>query len=80
MASSSNYNLDGSIDETFDQYFDQTFDSLAINHGDQEVQKKERKNEFTSKEIVKKVIFVYGMIISVKLRHILKIYSDDDLE
>ena len=41
---------------------------------------KEGKNEFISKEIVKKAMYVYGMIISVKLQHILKIYSDDDLE
>ena len=34
------------------------------------------KNELISKDIVKN----YGMIISVKLQHILKISSDDDLE
>ena len=38
--------------------------NLAINYGDQEVEKKEEKNEFISKEIVKKAIYVYGMIIS----------------
>ena len=40
---------------------------------------KEGKNEFISREIVKKATYVYGMIISVKLQHTLTIYSDDDL-
>ena len=52
------------FDEYFDEYFDQTMKNLAINYGDQEVEKKEEKNEFISKEIVKKAIYVYGMIIS----------------
>ena len=51
MASSSHNTFDVEDGESFDQYFDryvdqyfdQTFDSLAINHGDQEVQKKKRK-------------------------------------
>ena len=38
------------------------------------------KNVFISKETVKHAIYVYGMIISVKLQRILKIYSGDDLE
>ena len=33
----------------------------------------EEKNEFISKEIVKKAMLVYGMIISVKLQRILQI-------
>ena len=41
---------------------------------------KQRKNEFSSRETMKQVIFVYGMIISVKRRHIKKTYSDDDSE
>ena len=41
---------------------------------------KKEKNELISKEIMKKVMYVYGMIISVKLQLILKIYSDDVLE
>ena len=41
---------------------------------------KKEKNELISKEIVKKGIFVYGMIISVKLQRILIISSDDVLE
>ena len=42
--------------------------------------KRREKNELISKDIVKKGIFVYGMIISVKLQRILKISSDDVLE
>ena len=38
------------------------------------------KNEFLSKETVKKAISGYGMIISVTLQRILKIYSNDNLE
>ena len=37
----------------------------------------EEKNDFISKEIVKKAMNVYGMIISVKCQRILKIISDD---
>ena len=44
------------------------------------MRKRKEKNEFISKEIVKPVIYVYGMIISVKLQRILKIYFDDVLE
>ena len=88
MASSSHNTFDVEDGESFDQYFDryvdqyfdQTFDSLAINHGDQEVQKKREKNEFTSKGTVKKAMYVYGKIISVKPQHILLIYSDGDSE
>ena len=43
-------------------------------------QGREGKNEFISKEIVKQAINVCGMIISVKLRHILQIFSVDDLK
>ena len=51
MASSFHNTSDGVDGESFDQYFDQyvdqyfdqTFESLAINYGDQEVQKKRRK-------------------------------------
>ena len=42
--------------------------------------KRKEKNEFTSKENMKKAMYVYGMIISAILPHILKIYSDDDFE
>uniref|UniRef100_A0A0D3DQQ1 DDE Tnp4 domain-containing protein n=1 Tax=Brassica oleracea var. oleracea TaxID=109376 RepID=A0A0D3DQQ1_BRAOL len=38
---------------------------------------KKEKNELISKEIVKKAMYVYGMIISVILQRILKIISDD---
>ena len=88
MASSSHNNLDESFDQIFDdtfdqivdQHFDQTFENLMV-HGDkEEARKKRKKNEPTSKEIEKKVIYVYGTIISVKLRRILKIFSDDGLE
>ena len=40
----------------------------------------EEKNDFISKEIVKKAMNVYGMIISVKRQRILKIISDDVFE
>ena len=40
----------------------------------------EEKNEFISKEIVKKAMLVYGMIISVKLQRTRTIYSDDVFE
>ena len=43
-------------------------------------EKKEERNELISKEIVKKTMYIYGMIISVKLRRILNIISDDILE
>ena len=80
MASSSHNNFEGLFDENFDQFFDQTFDNLINDNGDQENERKTRKKEFLSKEIVRKAIYVYGMIISVTLQHILKIYSDNDLE
>ena len=87
MASSSHNNLDESFDQIFDdtfdqivdQHFDQTFENLMV-HGDEEEARKKEKNEPTSKEIEKKVMYVYGTIISVKLRRILKIFSDDGLE
>ena len=82
MASSSHNTFERSTDEIFNQYFnqhfDQTFENLFNDHGDQEDERK--TNEFLSKEIVKKAISSYGMVISVTLQHILKIYSDDDLE
>ena len=86
MASSSHNNLEREFDESFDQYFDQYFDqafdqafeNLYNNHGGQEDERRTRK--FLSKEIVKKAISGYGMIISVTLQHVLKIYSDGDLE
>nr|VDD26078.1 unnamed protein product [Brassica oleracea] len=71
--------LDDAFDELFDQHFEQAFEEFKI-HGDQEERKKTEKNELISKEIVKKDIIVYGMIISVKLPHILKISSDNILE
>ena len=64
----------------FDQHFDQTFENMYNAYADQGDERKTRKSEFLSKEIVKNVIFVCGMIISVKLLHILKIYSDADFE
>ena len=72
MASSSHNPFDGSIDKSngsFDEYFDRTFENLFIDPGNREDGRKKRKerNEFISKEIVKKIIYVYGMIISVKL-------------
>ena len=82
MASSSQNPFEESLDDTFDQYFDQyvdqTLENLTV--GNQEEARKQRKNELISKEIVKKGIFIYGMIISVKLQRILKISSDDILE
>ena len=84
MTSSSQNTLDESFDDAFDEVFDQHFDQAFENftlHGDQEERRKKReKNELISKEIVKKAIFVYGMIISVKLQRILIIFSDDVLE
>ena len=41
---------------------------------------KKEKNKLISKEIVKKAMFVYGMIISVKLRRIPTISSADVFE
>ena len=84
MASSSSHinvdeSLDDAFDELFDQHFEQAFEEFKI-HGDQEERKKKEKNELISKEIVKKDIIVYGMIISMKLPHILKISSDNILE
>ena len=47
MASSSNHNLEGSIDEMFDQYFDQQFDQTSENlcniYGGQEEERRARK-------------------------------------
>ena len=93
MLSSSNYNFEGSDDENsddenfdnafddaFDQHFDQTFENLVRAYGGQEEERPEMKNAFISKKIVKQAIYIYGMIISVKLRRILKIYSGDVLE
>uniref|UniRef100_A0A0D3DMU5 DDE Tnp4 domain-containing protein n=1 Tax=Brassica oleracea var. oleracea TaxID=109376 RepID=A0A0D3DMU5_BRAOL len=79
MTSSSQNTFEGSIDDIFDQYFDQhfdqTFENFSIQYGGQEDERKERKkNEFISKEIEKPVIYVFGMIISVKLQRILKIF------
>ncbi|KAL0676238.1 hypothetical protein Bca4012_004219 [Brassica carinata] len=76
----------GVDDESFDQYFDhhfdqqfeKTFENFSI--GDHGEERKRRKKELISKEIVKKAISVYGMIISVKLQYTLKIFSDDNLE
>ena len=52
MASSSQNTLEESFDDTydqiFDQHFDQTFENFTI-HGDQEEQRKKRKNELISK-------------------------------
>ena len=80
MTSFSHNTFERAIYETFDQRCDQTFENLINDHGDQEDEMKTRKNEFLSNEIVKKAISGYGMIISVTLQHILKIFSDEDLE
>ena len=84
MASSSQNTFEESLDDTFDQFFYQHFDQAFENFSFIMVSKKnkgeEGKNEFISKETVKKAMSVYGMIISVKLQHILKIYSGDDFE
>ena len=85
MASSSQNNFEGSLDEYFNQHFnqyvDQTFsqyvDQTFQNCGGEEDERKERKKEFLSKEMAKKVMYVYGMTILVILQRILKIYSDD---
>ena len=75
MASSSDNNLEDSFDETFNQYLhSRIWLSMKKMKGGQE------KNECLSKEIAKKAIFVYGMIISVIVQHILKMFSDDGLE
>ena len=84
MASSSHNTFEGSIDETFDQYLinilikrSRIFLLIVVI---KKKKGKEGKNKFISKEIVKEAMYVYGMIISAKIQHILKIYSDDDLE
>ena len=71
--------FDDAFDELFDQDFEKAFDNFTI-QSDQEEQRKKRKNELISKDILKKGIFVYEIIISVKLQRILKISSDDVLE
>ena len=68
--------FDQKFDEKFDQFFDQAFENLNISGG----QKKKKTPELISKEIMKKGIFIYGMIISVILQRILIIYSDDVFE
>ena len=84
MASSSHTNLeevdDQNFDQYFDQHFDQTFENLFIHQQPQQEERKRRKkNEFISNEIGKQAMYVYGMTISVKLQHIMQIYSADDL-
>ena len=68
--------MDDAFDQYFDQYYDQAFENFSNNIADQE----KKNRELTSKEIVKKAIYVYGMIISATLQHILQIYFDDDFE
>ena len=67
MAYSSQNTSEESIDDTFDQYFDQhfdqTFENFTIHYGDQEEEKNIWKNELISKEIVKKTMYVYRIII-----------------
>ena len=83
MASFSQNTFDGTDDEIFDQYFDQHFDqtmeNLSINYGDQDEERR-RKKKFILKEIVKKAMLGYGMIISVTLQRTRTIYSDEVLE
>ena len=87
MASSSQNTFDESSDDTFDDIFDQKFDEKFDQFFDQAfenlnirgAQKKENP-ELILKEIVKKGIFIYGMIIYVILQRILIIYSDDVFE
>ena len=67
--------FDQKFDEKFDQFFDQAFENLNISGG-----QKKKNPELISKEIAKKDIFIYGMIISVILQRILIIYSDDVFE
>ena len=68
-------------EDSFDEAFDQAFENVCNTYGHQEGQKKKQeKYENLSNETVKKTISGYGIIISVTLPHILKIYSDDDLE
>uniref|UniRef100_A0A0D3EEG1 No apical meristem-associated C-terminal domain-containing protein n=1 Tax=Brassica oleracea var. oleracea TaxID=109376 RepID=A0A0D3EEG1_BRAOL len=76
MASSSHNNLE----EVDDESFDQTLENLCIIMLIRRKQGREGKNEFLSKEIVKQAMYVCGMIISVKLQPIFKIFSVDDLE
>ena len=57
-----------------DEFIDQAFENFTIGGA------KKKNYELISKEIVKKGIFVYGMIISVILQRILIIYSDDVFE
>ena len=78
MASFSENNFEDSLDDYFNQYFNQAFETLSMRH--QEEGRKQKKNGLISKDIVKKGTFVYGLTISVKRQHILKISSDDDLE
>ena len=72
--------MDEAFDQYFDHQFDQAFEKLCNTFGDQTKRRKTRKKEFLSKETVKKAISGYGMVISVMLQPILKIYSDNDLE
>ena len=44
------------------------------------MKRRDGKNEFISKEIVKKATYGYEMIISVIIQHILKLISDAVLE
>ena len=54
MTSSFHNTFEGSVDKNFDQYFDQHFDqtleNLFIDYGDQEDERKAKKNEFLSKK------------------------------
>ena len=84
MASSSHKTLEGSIDETLINILIKNLIKQLRIYPLSMLRKKnaekKEKNELISKEIVKKGIFVYGMIISVKFQRILKISSDDVLE
>ncbi|WZZ61720.1 hypothetical protein YC2023_061827 [Brassica napus] len=86
MTSSSFNTFEGVDDEIFDQYFDdyfdqqfdQTLENLSI--GNEEDQRKKRKKRIHIERNREEGDVRYGMIISVKLQHILKIYFDEDLE
>ena len=81
MASSSHNNFEGSFDESFDQYFDQLFDQTFENLiNDQEDERKTRKNRVFIEGNREEGHIRLWNDFSVTLQHILKIYSDDDLE
>ena len=75
MTGSSHYNLDKMMDDKFDEYIDQALENYRDRH-----QAEPTINKLKLKETVSKDTSNYGMIISEKMRHFLRIYFDDVLE